>query len=45
MNERATLPDVFTRWAATPDDPFGLPPGDIGDNRERWIRRWTELVG
>ena len=41
----ATLPEVFTKWAATPDDPFELPADTIGASRERWIQRWTELVG
>jgi thiamine transport system substrate-binding protein len=39
------LPDVFTKFAATPADPFDLAPATIGKSRERWIQRWTELVG
>ena len=45
VNEKAELPDVFTKWAATPDAPLELPADTIGASRERWIRRWTELVG
>ncbi len=41
----ATLPDVFTKFAATPAHPFDLSPRTIGTSRERWIQRWTELVG
>ena len=41
----AALPDVFTKFAATPSHPFDLAPKTIGRSRERWIQRWTELVG
>jgi thiamine transport system substrate-binding protein len=41
----ATLPEVFTKFAATPAHPFDLSPKTIGASRERWIQRWTELVG
>jgi thiamine transport system substrate-binding protein len=41
----AALPDVFTKFAATPAHPFDLAPKTIGQSRERWIQRWTELVG
>ena len=41
----ATVPDVFAKFAATPAHPFDLSPKTIGASRERWIQRWTELVG
>jgi thiamine transport system substrate-binding protein len=41
----AALPDVFTKFAATPARPCDLSPKTIGASRERWIQRWTELVG
>jgi thiamine transport system substrate-binding protein len=38
------LPDVFTRFASVPADPYRLSPGRIGRDRETWIDRWTEHV-
>jgi thiamine transport system substrate-binding protein len=38
------LPDVFTRFAAIAPHPFQLPAGEIGRNRDAWIREWTNTV-
>jgi thiamine transport system substrate-binding protein len=38
------LPEVFVRFADRPDEPAELDPATITENRERWIREWTELV-
>lgn len=38
------LPDVFERWAATPEDPLTLDPETIGARRDEWIDEWTEIV-
>lgn len=45
VNTKATLPEVFTKWAATPEKPFEMPADTIGASRERWIQRWNELLG
>jgi thiamine transport system substrate-binding protein len=42
--EGVELPDVFVDFAELPADPLSLPPGEIGANRERWIREWTDTV-
>jgi thiamine transport system substrate-binding protein len=42
---RATpLPDVFTRFAQVAPHPFQIPTGEIGHNRDAWIRQWTDTV-
>ena len=38
------LPDVFTKWAATPADSLTLPPAEITANRETWVDDWTQAV-
>jgi thiamine transport system substrate-binding protein len=44
VREDATLPPVFARWAVVPESPLELPPEEIGANRDRWIREWTDVV-
>ena len=38
------LPAAFERHAAQPLSPLTLDPVEIDDNRERWIREWTDTV-
>lgn len=38
------LPPAFSRWAVVPEQPLELPPEQIGANRDRWIREWTDVV-
>lgn len=40
---QATLPEVF-RWAEIPPQPARMAPQQIAQNRERWIREWTQVV-
>lgn len=39
----ARLPEVF-RFAEVPSEPARLSPQQIAQNRERWIREWTQVV-
>jgi thiamine transport system substrate-binding protein len=39
----ARLPEVF-RFAQVPPEPARLTPQQITNNRERWIREWTQVV-
>lgn len=38
------LPEVFQKFAATPDQPLTLPPADIAKSRQRWVEDWTSAV-
>lgn len=40
----AALPEVFADHAVVAEQPLGLDPQLIDENRERWIREWTELA-
>jgi thiamine transport system substrate-binding protein len=43
-NEQAQLPEVFTEWAQSPDEPVRGDAAAIETNRETWIEAWTEVV-
>ena len=38
------LPPEFERFAVVPAHPLELPAEQIGRNRDRWIKEWTEIV-
>lgn len=42
--EGTPLPEVFQRFAQIPEQPTGLTPEQIDQNRERWIEEWTQTV-
>ena len=44
VNPIAALPDTFTEYAQTPEQPATLSPDEIAANRDEWIRAWTEVV-
>jgi thiamine transport system substrate-binding protein len=38
------VPDAFTRYAQVPAEPASLSPEEIAQNREAWIRAWTDVM-
>ncbi len=40
----AALPDVFTQFAQVPEQPVGVTPAQIEQNREQWLEEWTKAV-
>jgi thiamine transport system substrate-binding protein len=42
-NDNATLPQVFADHTTFPDSVV-MDPGTIDENRERWIKEWTEIA-
>jgi thiamine transport system substrate-binding protein len=44
VREDVALPPVFAEHALEVEQPLELPPGEIGANRDRWIREWTDVV-
>ena len=40
----AAQPDAFKKFAQVPDQPLGLPPEQIDQNREQWLDAWTKVV-
>ena len=44
VNENASLPPEFVRWAQASEAPASLDPALIAANRDRWITDWTDVV-
>jgi thiamine transport system substrate-binding protein len=42
--EDAELPAEFEQHAELAEEPYAVDPLTIGDERDRWISEWTELV-
>jgi len=38
------LPEVFTKYAVVPQDPFTMDPATIATNRQQWQDQWNEIV-
>ena len=43
-NPSVTLPEVFTKFAVVPTNPFTFDPETIAANRQQWQDQWTEIV-
>ena len=44
VNKKATLPDLFTKFAVAPKNPLSLEPADIEKNRDSWLSTWREII-
>jgi thiamine transport system substrate-binding protein len=44
LNPDATLPEAFTQYAQTPEQPATLAPDVIAAKRDEWIKAWTDVV-
>jgi thiamine transport system substrate-binding protein len=44
VNEKATLPDLFTQFAVAPKNPLTLDPADIEMNRDAWLSSWRDII-
>ncbi|MFF9689898.1 thiamine ABC transporter substrate binding subunit [Streptomyces sp. NPDC014623] len=40
----AKLPELFTKFGATVDEPATVAPEKIAKNREQWVQSWSSLV-
>jgi thiamine transport system substrate-binding protein len=43
-NKKATLPDLFTKFAVAPTNPLTLDPVDIEKNRDSWLNTWRDII-
>ncbi len=43
-NSKASIGELFQKWAEVPEDPIRLAPEDIAANRESWIEAWTDVM-
>jgi thiamine transport system substrate-binding protein len=44
VNNEASLPEVFAKWAVKAADPLSLPAADIAANRDRWLDEWRAIA-
>ncbi|OEV00118.1 MULTISPECIES: thiamine ABC transporter substrate-binding protein [Streptomyces] len=44
VREDARLPELFTKYGETVDDPATVAPRKIAEHREQWIKTWTSLA-
>ena len=44
VNPDAVLPETFTKYAQTPEQPASLNPDVIAAKRDEWIQAWTDVV-
>ena len=45
VNDQATLPEAFTKYSVTVDQPLMLSSDDVGANRDNWVEQWTQIFG
>lgn len=44
VRDDVELPRDWAKFAVQPDEPLTLDPGEITENRERWLREWTDIT-
>jgi thiamine transport system substrate-binding protein len=44
VHQDAELPDIFAEYTSVPENPVTLDYDAIDENREDWIRAWTEVI-
>jgi thiamine transport system substrate-binding protein len=44
VNGEAQLSDQFVKFLAEPANPAVVAPGEIAENREKWVQAWMEAV-
>jgi thiamine transport system substrate-binding protein len=44
VNVNAELDDVFVKFTTIPEETAQVSPEAIAENRETWIREWTETI-
>jgi thiamine transport system substrate-binding protein len=44
VDPKTSLPDVFTKFAVVPTDPFKMDPARIAADRQQWQDQWTQIV-
>lgn len=44
VDESVELPELWAQWAETAEDPIEVDPAEIAENRDDWIREWSDLT-
>ncbi len=44
VDDEATLPPLWKRWAEPAPAPIDLPAADVAQNRDDWLRAWSDVT-
>jgi thiamine transport system substrate-binding protein len=44
VDRQATLPPAWARFAKVAPKPFTVPPAEIAENRDAWLREWGDIT-
>ena len=44
VDDEAPLPPTWSKYAKTAPEPFTVPPTDIAENRDTWLRDWSDIT-
>ncbi len=44
VDDSVELPEVWARWAKTPQDPLLVDPATVADRRDDWLTTWGEIT-
>lgn len=44
VRDDVELPPDWAKFAVQPTEPLSVDPADITENRERWLREWTDIT-
>jgi thiamine transport system substrate-binding protein len=42
--EGATLPKDYEKYVVVPEEPRVVPPADIDEHRDEWVKEWTDIA-
>jgi thiamine transport system substrate-binding protein len=44
VDDEAELPPLWERWATPAPAPIDVPASEIADNRDEWLREWSDVT-
>lgn len=44
VDAEAELPADWAQFTEQPEEPYALEPADIAENREEWLRAWSDII-
>jgi thiamine transport system substrate-binding protein len=44
VDDEVSLPPLWERWAEPAPAPIEVPPADIAENRDEWLREWSDVT-
>jgi len=44
VDDRVALPKAWARYATTASKPYTVPPSQIAQHRDAWLREWSDVT-